>query len=145
MPSYTSPFTTNQGFSLPLFSLSSARLIWRFTPSFFMLISFTGSCSTGSSPWCLSPQLPFVKSPPAFLTLSIQPPALAGCVGCSNFKRFPSFVIATRNHGLFIIPRTDQYISRGWAVIASSIARTRSASLSSRSETGMERDQNDQQ
>lgn len=144
VPSYTSVLTTNQGF-FSEFSLNSARSIILFTPSFFIFTSTSGSGSKTSSPACLSPQLPLFKSPPAFFTRSIQPPGPVGSVGCSKSNLPYSFVIVTRNQGLFIIPRTDQYMSFGWRLRASSIARTRSASLSARSETGISRDQKDQQ
>jgi len=128
VPSYTSPFTTNHGFSPLSCSLNSSIEISRSTPSLVILISLGASVSnvSATSPSTFfSPQYPFVKFPPLFFTLSIQPPGIsAGCVGCSNRSAPCSLCTTTLNHGLFIIPSTDQYMSLGCTFMLSSIART---------------------
>lgn len=89
VPSNTSPFTTNHGAaSLSCFRKSS-MVISRFTSSLVILTSCAASVTGSSafSPPICSPQYPFVRLPPDFLTRSIQPPGIrAGCVGCSKRK-----------------------------------------------------------
>lgn len=148
VPSYTWPLTTNQGCSSLSWSRSSWMLISRLTSARTMQISFAGS-STGatlSCPEILSPQNPLVRSPPSFFTLSIQPPgSSAGWVGCSNRSIPSSLWITTRYHGLFIMPRTLQYMSLGCTFIESSMPRIMTSPASWSCDMGMSRSQKHQQ
>lgn len=153
VPSYTSPLRTNHGSFSSSCLLTSSIVRSLFTSALVIAISWTGSGGTlspAASPPILSPQYPFARLPPSFLTLSIHPPGIsAGWVGCSNLSSSPSRCITTLYQGLFIMPSTDQYMSLGWTIIASSMARTITSpahvSSSRKSATGTSRDQKHQQ